>query len=368
MNLRGLTVLLLLVGAIRCSLLYVVELARHGARFPINPYYDYRETIGDAGELSPTGMRQHYNLGRYLRRMYMETETFLSVNYDHREIEVWSTQYKRTIESASAQMMGLFPAGTGPTIPDGVQADRLLPPFTSNSNLEAEDFGLPGGLQTVPILDGEYYLENCDSYMEWEELMIAENFQDYSNVTLYYAPFIEKLRKLFNLTLEESNLVGLSRLYDTLYCDRYLGRAVPISNEEMDNLRHLHNYLYMLIHSGTYRRIIGTPLFTKILADLDSKVANVTSPKKMTVFLGHDTNISPVLSYLNFSSFLCIEDAWQKKPLDGYLNCEDGPGFASNVLFELRTDNSTAEPYVKVLYNGKEMNLCGRKQTNCPYS
>lgn len=99
--------------------------------------------------------------------------------------------------------------------------------------------------------------------------MIAENLENYSNVTLNYAPLIEKLRKLFNLTAEQSTLVGLSRLYDTLLCDKYLGKGLPLSEEELNNLRHLHYYLYMMIHSGLYSKIISTPLFTKILADFD---------------------------------------------------------------------------------------------------
>ena len=57
------------------------------------------------------------------------------------------------------------------------------------------------------------------------------------------------------------------------------------------------------------------------IEEMDGKLANVISPRKMTVFIGHDTNISPILSFLNFSSFQCIEDAWQKKPLNVYLNC-----------------------------------------------
>lgn len=160
--------------------------------------------------------------------------------------------------------------------------------------------------------------------------------------------------------------MGLSRLYDTLLCDYYLGRPIPLSASDMDSLRHLHEYLYMVIHSGTYSRIISTPFLQKVVSDLDQRL-NSTSPRRATIFIGHDTNISPVLNFLNFSSFHCIELLWQKKPVDAFLNCERGAGFASNILFELRRDQS-GEPYIKVLYNGKEMNLCNRKATTCAYA
>ncbi len=124
-------------------------------------------------------------------------------------------------------------------------------------------------------------------------------------------------------------------------------------------MRHLHYYLYMIIHSGTYSRILSTALFEKVLQEIDAKITNSSNPKKLIMFSGHDTNISPSLHFLNLSSFQCIEDIWQKRPLDKYLNCEDGPGFASNLIIEVRQDDQS-EPYIQVLYNGKQMNLCDR--------
>lgn len=61
----------IVLSTVNCELLYVAELARHGARYPINPYYDYLDTVHDAGELTAVGMRQHLNFGRYLRRIYI---------------------------------------------------------------------------------------------------------------------------------------------------------------------------------------------------------------------------------------------------------------------------------------------------------
>lgn len=221
----------------------------------------------------------------------------------------------------------------------------------------------------MPVHDGEAYLENCDNYMAWEELMIAENLKDYENVTLSYEAFIVRLKRLFGLSDKSANLVGLSKLYDTLICDKYLGKALPegLSSLDLENLRHLHDYLYLMIHSGTYTRIISTPLFTKILETFDGAVAQKSG--KLTVFSGHDTNISPTLSFLELSSYQCIEDAWQGEPLDKYLNCEVGPAFAANVIVELwAQEPGHTGAYVKVKYNGKEANICGRRQKTCEYT
>jgi hypothetical protein len=54
-------------------------------------------------------MRQHYNLGQYLRKDYIEELKFLNSTFDHKEFEIYSTQSHRTIESGLSQLNGLFP-------------------------------------------------------------------------------------------------------------------------------------------------------------------------------------------------------------------------------------------------------------------
>jgi hypothetical protein len=65
--------LALFLTVIQCQLLYVANLYRHGARYPVSKlsFYDANESAPNAGEMSPAGMRQQYNLGRYLRRDYI---------------------------------------------------------------------------------------------------------------------------------------------------------------------------------------------------------------------------------------------------------------------------------------------------------
>lgn len=82
---------------------------------------------------------------------------------------------------------------------------------------------------------------------------------------------------------------------------------------------------------------------------------------------GHDTNVAPTLTFLNITNFECIEDKYQKKDMSKYLNCEDGPDFASSILIELHRDIAPFDHFVKVRYNGKYVNLCERQQTTCPY-
>jgi len=57
-----------------------VELYRHGARGPLGSWYDAAQQLDIQGELTPTGMRQHLNLGAKLREEY---DGFLPRYYNH---------------------------------------------------------------------------------------------------------------------------------------------------------------------------------------------------------------------------------------------------------------------------------------------
>ena len=53
------------------ELKFVIEMYRHGARGPISKFWDGPEQKDMAGELTPSGMRQQYNLGKQLRQEYI---------------------------------------------------------------------------------------------------------------------------------------------------------------------------------------------------------------------------------------------------------------------------------------------------------
>ena len=86
------------------KLLFVLEVARHGARSP-DKILDLNKTsvnFNDSYQLLEGGFLQHFYLGDYLRSRYIENEHFLSPFYNSKEVYVRTTNAIRTIESAKA--------------------------------------------------------------------------------------------------------------------------------------------------------------------------------------------------------------------------------------------------------------------------
>lgn len=115
-------------------------------------------------------------------------------------------------------------------------------------------------------------------------------------------------------------------------------------------------------YSGNVSKVLGQYFFEKLFTDTEAALVKNQTRRKWTMLSGHDTNVAPLLSFLNISSADCIEDKWQNSTKQ-YLNCEPGPDFAANLVFEIYTDMT-----VKVAYNGKYVNLCGRNATTCAYA
>lgn len=183
-----------------------------------------------------------------------------------------------------------------------------------------------------------------------------------------YYPFFKKMIQFFNMS-QNSTIQSLSSLYDTLIVDKYMGRPLPngFTNDDLDNLEHIHDWLNNLKYSGTVSRVINSRKYAKILNEFDNRIKNLAGyPLKWTFLSAHDTDVLPAQSDLNFSSFQCVEEVYRKGKTDA-LNCQTNVAFASSIIFELHSDNDK-DFYVMIRSQGKYMNLCEKKNTKCSYT
>jgi len=128
---RGILIFLLLCSIhVKAELIFVIELSRHGARMPqTNPSEKDFPWIKGFMELTPAGMRQHYLFGTALRKRYIESAShkILGEEYNREEILIMAVNHTRTLASAHAQLLGLYPEMKGKKInPNLVQ--KAIPP------------------------------------------------------------------------------------------------------------------------------------------------------------------------------------------------------------------------------------------------
>ncbi|RCN40282.1 hypothetical protein ANCCAN_13769 [Ancylostoma caninum] len=78
------------------ELLLVQVIWRHGDRSPTltfqsDPFEEGDWTFGGGGfgQLSPRGMKQHFNFGKQMRRLYVDTK-FLGAKYSSKEVTLFT--------------------------------------------------------------------------------------------------------------------------------------------------------------------------------------------------------------------------------------------------------------------------------------
>ena len=165
---RLILILLAIFVFAQTKLVYLSELFRHGARYPVSDIYDGKDTKPFHGRLTGVGMRQQYLLGSYLKRDYVDQNQLFNGTLSPREVEVFSDGSERCIESAYAHVAGLFQLGQGEWLPEGIASELLIPPFestpsslTQEASTFAGEFALSKGYQPVPIKDGQTFFPKC---------------------------------------------------------------------------------------------------------------------------------------------------------------------------------------------------------------
>jgi|JI6StandDraft_1071083.scaffolds.fasta_scaffold253415_1 hypothetical protein len=93
-------------------LIFVQQVFRHGARYPIYPSQkdgsDFAIKQHSVGELTSQGKAMHYMLGKMLYQDYWGKLFGAGNQYNQSKFYFKSTDINRTIESIQSQLMGVF--------------------------------------------------------------------------------------------------------------------------------------------------------------------------------------------------------------------------------------------------------------------
>ncbi|XP_030622163.1 lysosomal acid phosphatase-like [Chanos chanos] len=265
----------------------VTVLYRHGDRSALRAYPKdpYKETAWPQGfgQLSLEGMRQHFELGKMLRKRY---RGYLSETYNHNEIFVRSSDRDRTLMSAQVNLAGLYPPDQSHAFDPTIKW-QPIPVHTVPSKNEM--------LLVFPLHDCPRYTALMNETMDTDI---------YHNMTETYKTFLEMVANetgLGNVTVRT-----VWKVQDTLFCELKHNMTLPkwVTSEVMEKLGILSDFSLRILF-GVYKReqkcrLQGGLLLDQILKNM-SAVAKLDSKEqlRMIVYSAHDTTVAALQEALN---------------------------------------------------------------------
>lgn len=210
----GISVIFSLLVVIGCNhpeptLRFAQVVLRHGDRAPVKLFpsdpNDAASWPNGLGELTKLGIQQEYELGKALRSFY---KGFLNETISLNKIRVESTDYNRTLMSASAVLAGLYPPTPAQTWSD----DLPWYPLPIHTRPSQQDRVLN---MDVP----------CSRYSELEDIV-------YSSEEVHQ--YIQKNRELLAYIANASGLA--TNLDDVTLMDIMLSVPQPVMIERAQNL------------------------------------------------------------------------------------------------------------------------------------
>lgn len=362
------------------NVIFIVELARHGARAPIHHVYDV-DWVKEAGvgELTPVGQRQRYLLGLNTKTRY---KAFFDDTLKFNEYWVRSTFFNRTIMSGFSHIVGIFNGKDAHDLQFDNTDKKLFPPQDLLINPGDLQFKtpLPHAVTPFPIHsilstmnDQQLYLDGPPCPKNNEQVLA--DLADAEKRLKTEPKFVELLKK----TYERYNLDKDwgSDVSDTEKCFRlgdfaimdYLNNKEPKINPETEKEYYSlleRCYSLKIFHSFAHlktAKVAVTPVLGQIKDWFNTKTKKTKEefPLRYVQYSAHDDTVSAHMRVLNlFNSECTIEDLKNGKISE---DCPNYPPVASQILWELIKVSENNSYAVKVSFNGVYVDYCktGRK-------
>lgn len=314
----------------RDRLVYSVWVVRHGDRTPFShpPFKQLEYRWASYGQLTPEGMQQTRDLGAWYRKRYVEGERLLDARYSAGQISAVSTAKDRTLTTAACLLIGLYPPGTGPRLPDGHPA-------------------LPDAIQPVPVYsipDGDKNILTRESEMPEEtRLMISATL---SGMRLPPdAPLRQDLVRWGDILGGRiSTCERLIIAADNLNCMLAHGVPLPppLTVAEAGRIRDAGFAMQARIYSSPeMMRFSARGFFEKLREDFERRKNGQAGPQ-VNLYAAHDTTVLAFMAAL-------------RAPLP------TNPPYAAHIEFDLlQTDGGGLA--VEVSYNGQPVLMDGKRR------
>lgn len=77
--------------------------------------------------------------------------------------------------------------------------------------------------------------------------------------------------------------------------------------------------MMILLYDGHLAQVMSTPIAQSIISNMEKVISGQLNDKKLTVYSGHDTNVAPMLAFLNMSNAECVKRKFKNETVPG--NC-----------------------------------------------
>ncbi|KAG8196643.1 hypothetical protein JTE90_006553 [Oedothorax gibbosus] len=261
------------------NLLLVQMLFRHGARAPVkifptdpNPIEVWPEGLGGLTQL---GKRQHYTLGKYLRAFY-----FGFVTSNPNEVLVYSTSYRRCLQSALANLAAFY----APTDPRWVVEDGF-------------DWQPVAVYYRDPAKD-KYLSVNTDCPKLYKEMEKQFSSSDFKSEYGKHNNMFDALKLYGGLNSTDS--YEILSFYDAVLTEKYHGLIVPEWIEPyFDELKELSDFIiYQWTNTLAQQRLLSGPFLGKMLENMDNKISGKNDHLKVHMYSAHGINVASLLNAL----------------------------------------------------------------------
>lgn len=316
-----LAICLVLLALTHAEILFVNEVCRHGARGP-EVDYPMEGFPNGKGMLTASGFRQHYLIGHHLRKKYVKADKndnskLLSPQYEADEIYIRSTQYQRTIQSAEAQMLGLYPLGTGIEIKPELVTNSMphIKIHDEKDILEKLQYqAIQDNYQPLPIHNFGLYVDDMTAYGGCPFLV-----NDYLNRSAdptvwkkyddHFRPLIyDQIAKAFDIKPEDINFQEIYPLSDILWAEDFQGiqNRYNFTKEEWNIVKQIQLPSLVELLSDVSTKIMVSRLVNPVVEMMKSKIGlpfNETlvsdfKEAKFVLFSSHDYQLSHILKFL----------------------------------------------------------------------
>lgn len=316
------------------TLVFALDLIRHGDRTPLLVVPKAPHTWPEGrGQLTAIGMQQEWQRGVEFRKKYVDQYHLLPARLQNDTIYVFSTDFDRTLMSAEAVLLGLYPLGTGPLLP--------------GSNKPA----LPGAYAPVPIhtkpVDASgLFVSDVDPIKYKQQLTQYVDLRpDWIQKTAALQNKFPGWSKATGLAL--TNIHQLEGLADTLYINQLYQVPLPteLSRDDVKEIIAAGSWGFLTEYQTKEIADIVGPRLLATIADYVQTASQQKAPLKYVLFSAHDSTIMSIMTTL-------------QAPLEAL------PPYAADVNFALFKTHA-GDAIVKVNYNGKPVAIPGCSASSC---